>query len=377
MADDPFPARPGPAAGIALSGLRKVFDQPVLDGVDLKVEPGQIVALLGPSGCGKTTLLRLIAGLERPDHGSVHLGRTMMAGPATHVSPERRRVGMVFQDWALFGHMTVGGNVGYGLPRKGRSSSRIDGALAMVGLEGLADRAPGTLSGGQQQRVALARALAPHPSVLLLDEPFSNLDTALRVQIRTEIHQLLVRLGITTVFVTHDQEEAFVLGDRVAVMAHGQIVQQGTPVELYESPATPWVADFVGDANLLEATGTGQAADTPFGPLPLRRPQHGRVQVVVRPEDIMLTPGSDGRIELTEYYGHDTVYLVRLTDGTQLRVRVAAAPRFRRGDRVSPAYAGAPVVAFGGLAATYQPGAERPAPYHEDREEEVDALGLR
>ena len=358
MADEHSGDQPQHTAGIRLAGLRKTFDRPVLEGVNLEVGSGQIVALLGPSGCGKTTMLRLIAGLEEPDAGEIHLGQAMVTGPRRHVSPEKRRVGLVFQDWALFGHMTVGENVAYGLPRKERSAQRVEDALAMVGLEGLADRQPGTLSGGQQQRVALARALAPQPSVLLMDEPFSNLDTSLRVHIRTEIHQLLVRLGITTVFVTHDQEEAFVLGDRVAVMSHGQIVQQGTPVELYESPATPWVADFVGDANLLDATAKGPVVETPLGSLPLRRPQRGQVQAVIRPEDIALEPGGDGQIELTEYYGHDTVYLVRTGAGTQLRVRAAAAPKFSRGDAVSAAFAGTPVVAFGGLAASYQQGTE-------------------
>ena len=208
------------ARGVDVSGVNKSFGETdVLHEIDVSVEPGTSLALLGPSGCGKTTLLRLIAGLERPDEGQVSVGDQVMAGPSTWVPPEKRNVGMVFQDWALFPHLTVGKNVGYGLDRAERKGSRISEALDMVGLADLVDRMPDTLSGGQQQRVALARAIAPRPSVLLLDEPFSNLDSALRVGVRTEVHRLLIDLGITSIFVTHDQEEAFVLGDEVAVMS--------------------------------------------------------------------------------------------------------------------------------------------------------------
>jgi iron(III) transport system ATP-binding protein len=198
------------AVGVRTAGIDKRFGEvDVLHDVDLAVEPGEIVALLGPSGCGKTTLLRIIAGLERPDAGTVTIGDRVVTGTRSGawVPPERRRVGMVFQDWALFPHMTVERNVGYGIPKRDADRARrVDEALALVGLTGLGDRLPGTLSGGQQQRVALARALAPRPSVLLLDEPFSNLDTALRVQVRAEVHALLADLGVTSVFVTHDQD---------------------------------------------------------------------------------------------------------------------------------------------------------------------------
>ena len=355
--------RPEPPAAIAVGGARKRFGEAeVLRGVDLAVAPGSVVALLGPSGCGKTTLLRTIAGLERLDGGEVRIGDTLVSGRGSHVPPERRRVGMVFQDWALFPHLTVGQNVGYGLPRAQRRGPRVEAALAMVGLAGLGDRTPGTLSGGQQQRVALARALAPEPGVLLLDEPFSNLDSALRVQVRTEVHQLLADLGVTTVFVTHDQEEAFVLGDQVAVMHEGAIVQQAAPAVLYARPATPWVATFVGDANVVDATAAGAVASTAAGDVPLDEPRDGPVRVVLRPEDLVLAPcGDDGdgpgagsaggvaaKVELTEYHGHDTVYLVRPDDGGTLRVRAGAAPRFHRGDAVCLRYVGAPAVAYGG-----------------------------
>ena len=331
---------------IDVRGVEKRFGrQDVLRGVDLHVAPGTTVALLGPSGCGKTTLLRTIAGLERPDAGTIAVGGTALVGPRVWVPPERRRIGMVFQDWALFPHLDVAGNVGYGLPRRERTAARIEAALELVGLGGLGRRAPGTLSGGQQQRVALARALAPQPSVLLLDEPFSNLDTALRVQVRTEVHRLLVELGITTVFVTHDQEEAFVLGDEVAVMSGGEIVQQATPAELYDAPATPWVAEFVGGANLVPGRATGAVADTPVGPVPVRHPGSGPVTVLLRPEQLRLRAGTGAVVELVEFYGHDTVYLVRAAD-TVVRVRTSAAPTFQRGDAVSVEYAGAPAVSY-------------------------------
>jgi len=338
----------GPVA-IEARGVTKSFgDGPVLQAVDLLVVPGSMVALLGPSGCGKTTLLRTIAGLERPDAGSVLLGGEAVTDVAagTFVPPERRRVGMVFQDWALFPHLSVARNVGYGLPRSERSGPKVEAALAMVGLDGLGDRSPGTLSGGQQQRVALARALAPEPSVLLLDEPFSNLDTALRVQVRGEVHRLLADLGITTVFVTHDQEEAFVLGDEVAVMRDGVVVQQATPAELYDHPTDPWVATFVGEANLLEGEATGAEVATAVGPVALESVGQGTVQVLLRPEELRVEAGDAAEVELVEFYGHDTVYEVRLDGGSVVRVRAGSAPEHERGDRVAVRFAGQPTTAF-------------------------------
>ena len=338
---------------ITVEGASKRFGTlEVLRGVDLRVAPGAVVALLGPSGCGKTTLLRSIAGLERLDGGQVRIGDRLVSGGGAHVPPEKRRVGMVFQDWALFPHLSVAQNVGYGLPRGQRGGARVEAALAMVGLGGLGDRSPGTLSGGQQQRVALARALAPEPGVLLLDEPFSNLDSTLRVQVRTEVHQLLAQLGVTTVFVTHDQEEAFVLGDEVAVMHGGRIVQQAPPSALYARPATPWVATFVGDANLVEGTASGGSAATAVGAVALEGERDGDVRVVLRPECLRLRPpgepagGVPATVELCEYYGHDTVYLVRPDGGEPLRARAGSVPLFARGDRVAVAYHGPPAVAY-------------------------------
>ena len=341
-------AMPG---AIDVAGLHKRFGRtPVLRGIDLHVPEGAVVALLGPSGCGKTTLLRTIAGLEPADAGTVVIGGRPVVGPGVDVPPERRRVGMVFQDWALFPHLDVAGNVGYGLPRRERSAARIEAALELVGLGGMARRQPGTLSGGQQQRVALARAIAPQPSVLLLDEPFSNLDTTLRVQVRTELHHLLVELGITAVFVTHDQEEAFVLGDQVAVMVGGEIVQQAPPADLYAHPATPWVARFIGDANLIPGIASGASARTSVGEIPLLVSSHEATTVLLRPEDLRLSAGGDASVELTEFFGHDTVYLVRTVDGSVVRVRAGSAPAHRRGDQVTVRYAGPPAVGYPGEA---------------------------
>jgi iron(III) transport system ATP-binding protein len=347
------PSAPGPAV-VDVRAIEKAFDgTPVLRDINLRAEAGAMVALLGPSGCGKTTLLRIIAGLDQPDTGTVDIGGKVVTGPDTSVAPERRRVGMVFQDWALFPHMTVARNVGYGLPRRERGGERVDRALEMVGLVGMGDRVPGTLSGGQQQRVALARAVAPEPSVLLLDEPFSNLDTSLRVQVRGEVHELLVELGITTIFVTHDQEEAFVLGDQVAVMSQGQIVQQATPAEVYAEPASPWVATFIGDANLLPGRATGTTAVTALGEIELADGHKGAVEVLLRPEELRVGNGEGSvrsaaiaRVELVEFYGHDTVYVLALSDGATLRVRAGSAPRHQRGDEVPVAYVGPPTIAY-------------------------------
>ncbi len=325
--------------------IEKTFDEsPVLRDVSLTIGAGEIYSLLGPSGCGKTTLLRILAGLESPDQGKVTIGDQVVAGPGQFVVPEKRGVGLVFQDWALFPHMSVAKNVGYGL--HGEGAQRIDQTLDMVGLSGFGDRSPSTLSGGQKQRVALARALAPRPSVLLLDEPFSNLDTTLRVSIRTEVHALLHELGITSVFVTHDQDEAFVVGDQVAVMHQGRIEQVATPHDLYREPASPWVASFVGDVNLIPGVASGTSATTGFGTIALSKPASGDVQVAVRPEQLHAALGGPHRIALVEYYGHDTVLLVDTTHHNTVRVRVGPGQAFAHDDLVTLEYRGEPTVAF-------------------------------
>jgi iron(III) transport system ATP-binding protein len=318
---------------------------PVLRDVSLYVPGGVTTALLGPSGCGKTTLLRIVAGLEQPDSGSVTVGRDLLVDDDNFVPPERRRIGMVFQDGALFPHMSVAGNVGYGLNKAEIAAGRIQEALRMVELEGFEARSTAGLSGGQAQRVALARALAPRPDLLLLDEPFSSLDAELRVRVRADLIRLLEHLGVTTVFVTHDQEEAFVVGERLAVMRNGRIIQEDVPAEIYERPATAWLAGFVGDANLLAASSHGDGAMTDIGVVPTDRDLVGEGTVLVRPEFLQLSEGTAGVIESVEFYGHDTAYRVG-GFGTTLSVRELRAPRFRVGDRVGLAYAGRAAVVF-------------------------------
>jgi iron(III) transport system ATP-binding protein len=343
------------SGGLVVEGLSKAFGGVVvLDGVGLRVPAGRVVALLGPSGCGKTTLLRCIAGLERPGGGEVHLDGRPLCGPGVFVAPERRRIGMVFQDGALFPHLSVAGNVGYGLGGQRRRRRRaadgrpgtVEEALALVDLAGFGDRTPASLSGGQAQRVALARALVTRPSVLLLDEPFSNLDTILRVQIRAEVQRLLADLGVTAVFVTHDQEEAFVVGDEVAVMLGGRIVQQAAPAELYRAPASRAVAAFLGDANLVPGVAAAGLADTALGRVPLAAELRGEVEVLLRPEQLRVTPGARATIDAVEYYGHDAVYLTRLPGGDPVRVRVLDAPEFSPGDRVDLDYVGGPTIGY-------------------------------
>lgn len=310
----------------------------------IEVAAGQVLALLGPSGCGKTTLLRAIAGLQRTSHGSIRLGDEVVSSPHHFVAPEKRRVGMVFQDGGLFPHLTVAENVGFGLRELGDRNSRIADMLHLVGMDGFAERLPGTLSGGQRQRVAVARALAPEPSVLLLDEPFSALDAGLRVQIRREVKRLLAALGITTIVVTHDQEEAFAMGEQIAVMADGVIEQVGTPAELYESPATPWVAAFVGDGVRVDGEVSDGVITTPFGRLPAH-PARGSVLLdgpataIVRPEQLGLRAGQSGTVIDVEYYGHDVRYDVHLDDGTVATVRTLRAD-FAVDDRVALAFDG-------------------------------------
>ncbi len=279
----------------------------------LAVAQGELLALLGPSGCGKTTLLRLIAGFEPPDEGTVRLHGRLVAGGGAWVPPERRGVGMVFQDYALFPHLTVAENVAFGLPRRERR--RAGDLIRLVGLEGLERRYPKELSGGEQQRVALARALAPGPELLLLDEPWSNVDPSLRSSLRSDVASLLRRLGVTAVVVTHDREEAFALADRVALMRRGAIVQAGRPEELYLAPASRWAAEFVGAGNFLPGIVDNGVVHTALGPFAANGAGGaGRVEVLVRPELLELRPHPAGEAEVVgrEFHGHDVVYRLRL-----------------------------------------------------------------
>jgi iron(III) transport system ATP-binding protein len=307
---------------LATRGLAKAFGGVrAVEGFDLDVHDGEIMALLGPSGCGKTTALRLIAGLERPDAGTVDIRGRRVAGDGRWTPPERRRVGLVFQDWALFPHLDVRANVAFGLDRP--SPARIEELLDLVHLRGLADRMPHELSGGQQQRVAVARALAPEPDLLLLDEPFSNLDAQLRADVRAEVRDVLRATGTTAVLVTHDQEEALSVADRVAVMLHGQVRQTGTPFEVYASPADGRVARLLGDANLLPATARDGRVAFAFGDVQASVPD-GPCEVLVRPESLRAVPDEtgSGRVVHVEFYGHDQLVRCDLADGVGVDVRL-------------------------------------------------------
>lgn len=316
---------------LAVRGLSKRFDQDtVVRDLSLDVRPGELISLLGPSGCGKTTTLRMIAGFEQPDQGSIRIDGTVVSDDQTRIAPERRRVGMVFQDYALFPHLTVAQNVGFGLPRSRQRRGLVEGMLALVGLEGSNDRYPGDLSGGQQQRVAVARALAPEPLIILLDEPFSNLDQSLRVQLRDEIQRILRAANATAVLVTHDQEEALSISDRVGVMIDGQLIQVGTPEEVHHYPNDRRVADFVGDARFLPGTADGRSVVTALGTLRLQRPANGPVDVLIRPEMVRIEEVAaagvaiGGTVVGREFHGRDQTVTVAVGDDLLLTVRASS-----------------------------------------------------
>jgi iron(III) transport system ATP-binding protein len=322
---------------IRIDGVTKRFASVVaVNGALLDVRRGEIVALLGPSGCGKTTLLRAIAGFEQPDAGTIEIDGRRVSGGGARVAPEDRQVGMVFQDYALFPHLTVAENVGFGL-RRGERAQRVPTLLAVVDLCGLGDRYPHQLSGGQQQRVALARALAPAPSVVLLDEPWSNVDPQLRAELRHEISSILRPLGVTVLLVTHDREEAFSLADRIALMRHGSIVQVGTPEELYFSPAGHWAAEFLGAGNVLPGRVDGGAVSTPIGVVPANGVNGATsVEVLVRPELVELAPDprGPGKVVGREFRGHDVFYRV-LLDGLEVVSQRPSNEVVALGERVS------------------------------------------
>jgi iron(III) transport system ATP-binding protein len=304
-----------------------------LDCLSLSVREGEILALLGPSGCGKTTLLRLLAGFERPDGGEIHIAGELAAGPGRVVPPERRGVGMVFQDYALFPHLSVADNVGFGLDRlpKDRRRAETEAALERVGLAGYSRRYPHELSGGERQRVALARALAPRPVVVLLDEPFSSLDADRRVQVREDVRAILSACGATAVFVTHDQEEALFMGDRLAVMRQGRVEQVAAPDEIFHCPATRFVAEFLGQTDFLPGRVTRDGIQTELGLLAQRVPvpPGTPVEVAVRGDDVRLEPwlapaagtpaaGSPAVVDARRFEGAQNVYRVRLPSGQVL-----------------------------------------------------------
>jgi iron(III) transport system ATP-binding protein len=323
---------------ISIRGVVKRFGAvTAVDRADLFVRDGELFTLLGPSGCGKTSLLRLLAGFYQPDEGEIRFGERVVSG----LPPYERNIGMVFQNYALWPHMTVAGNVAYGLKLRklggAEIATRLAEGLRKVNLTGYESRYPGQLSGGQQQRVALARALVLNPDILLLDEPLSNLDAKIRVQVRAEIRKLQQELGITTIYVTHDQEEALSLSDRVAVMKDGRVLQVGRPKELYERPRTRFVADFVGTNNLVPGRVSGRAGaelmvDTAVGTLrAVSDVSVGeRCVLAIRPENVAVDAGAGssagnvvrGRVSFVSYLGSALRYDVEAGSGQVLKADI-------------------------------------------------------
>ncbi|MFD7319501.1 ABC transporter ATP-binding protein [Streptomyces sp. NPDC059875] len=330
---------------LQVSGLVTSYgpDATVLDGLDLTVQGGHLAAVLGPSGCGKTTLLRVIAGFLRADAGTVTVAGRTLAGPGVHLPPERRRIGIVPQEGALFPHLSVARNVAFGLTgtERGARAKRVAEMLDLVGLGGYGDRMPHELSGGQQQRVALARALAPEPHLVLLDEPFSALDSGLRGAVRADVRAVLRASGATAVLVTHDQQEALSTADVVAVLRDGRVAQCAAPEELYRRPVDPWVASFVGDAVFITGTVEKSTAVTALGRIPLAAAPAGLHEglVLLRPEQLDLTApdsaGAEGTVTGVCFYGHDAMISVAV-DGhdRQIDVRTSGGAPARPGDRV-------------------------------------------
>jgi iron(III) transport system ATP-binding protein len=320
---------------VRLTDVAKSFGTTrAVDGVSLEVRRSELMAVLGPSGCGKTTLLRLIAGFEAPDRGSLSVGGVEMAG----VTADKRRIGMVFQDYALFPHLSVESNVAFGLSRRERDEREAltRRTLELVGLQHRAERYPHELSGGERQRVALARALAPEPQVVLLDEPFSNLDASLRAGLRREVELILRDAGATAILVTHDQEEALSLADRLAVMRQGQIVQVGAPEAVYGRPASRWAAQFVGEVNVLAGVAHGSNVETELGVFDLPQPASGSVHVAVRPEQLELRDDDHGNAEVLEreFRGHDVLYRLRHEGGRTVLVQLPSLELHDVGSRV-------------------------------------------
>ena len=340
------PAEPARHALRTLGVSKRYGDVVAVDAVDLDVRDGEFLGVLGPSGCGKTTLLRLIAGFERPDAGGIEIGGRVVAGPRRNEPPERRRIGMVFQESALFPHLDVAGNIGFGLAPRQRAT-RVAELVALTGLSGLQRRMPHELSGGQQQRVALARALAPDPALVLLDEPFSSLDATLRSQLRGEVREILRAAGATAVFVTHDQAEALEISDRVAVMRAGRIEQVSSPDEIYLRPTNRFVAGFVGEANLLPGEVRGGEVRTIVGRF--RSPDGGfaegdRAEVLLRPEQLHMLPVDRLqkppraeqvlRIVRRVFHGSEVHHVLRSTGGLEFEAATPSSAALEVGTEV-------------------------------------------
>ncbi|MFC7199459.1 ABC transporter ATP-binding protein [Halospeciosus flavus] len=336
-------------AVLCLDDVTKAYGtETAVTDVSIDIRDGELLTLLGPSGCGKTTTLRLMAGLERPTEGRIELADEPVADETTFVEPEERGVGIVFQDFALFPHLSTRENIAFGLTDADQEETdeRVDELLDLVGLSGMGERRPDQLSGGQQQRVALARSLAPEPDILLLDEPFSNLDVRLRVEMREEVRRILKEAGVTAVSVTHDQEEALSISDRVAVMNDGQVEQVGDPEAVFEHPKSRFVASFLGQAGFLSARVSQESIDTTIGSFQpdllkgLADEYVGAmVDVLVRPDDLRLTPApaeneADGRIVQRQYTGPSFVYHVELANGDVVRCLHNHAENFDVGQAV-------------------------------------------
>ncbi len=329
-----------------LEGLTKQFSQtsiPAVEAVTLTLPKGDLLGLLGPSGCGKTTLLRLIAGFEQPQAGTIKIAERMVAGGGYWLPPERRDVGMVFQDYALFPHLTVAKNIAFGLRNLGKHQTdeikkHTAEAIALVRLEGLEDRYPHELSGGQQQRVALARALAPRPALVLLDEPLSNLDVQVRLRLRQEVRDILKTTGTSGVFVTHDQEEALSISDWVAVMRQGRLEQFGTPEDVYREPASRFVAEFVTQANFLPAQRQGLLWETEVGCFEVQSSQESfdTGELMIRQEDLILKPDEQATVVICDrqFLGREHGYCLLTPSGQKLQVRTASSTVLPVGTRV-------------------------------------------
>ena len=326
---------------VVCRGLSKSFGAvKALDDVSLTVEPGSILSIVGSSGCGKTTLLRMLAGFETPNKGEVDLGGRVVAGPETWVPPESRHVGMVFQDYALFPHRTVSQNVEFGLMgwSKADREARVRELLDMVHLGGLAQRRPHELSGGEQQRVALVRSLAPRPVALFMDEPFSNLDTKLSEELRREVKTIVSQFGMTTIHVTHDQEQALFMGDQVAVMRAGRLEQVGTPEEVFHRPVSPFVGSFLGLADFLPAVVADGGFSTEVGFLDgaCDLPRGARASLMVRPNQVGIERFSEGEciVEERAFRGLDYLYTLALPSGIRLHSLQHHGVYYSVGERV-------------------------------------------
>lgn len=338
---------------LALNNVSASYDGvSVLDGLSLELHSGEIGCLLGPSGCGKTTALRCIAGFESLQSGSISLGPEIVSDQHKHIPPEKRDVGVVFQDYALLPHLTVMKNVTLALHRwdKNKASQRSIDILETVGLSHCRESYPHQLSGGEQQRVALARALAPNPKLLLMDEPFSNLDAELRAKLSHEVRQLIKDLGITTLLVTHDQDEAFTVADRVAVLHKGCIQQYATPAELYHQPANAFVAGFIGAGRLVPGDITDQGTvSTLLGRHPIRgahKPVGQAVQVLFRPEDLAVSPESSCRAKVTRsvFRGNRILVWVTTEQGQELICQTSPSNNILTGEDVGIQWIGDSVV---------------------------------